>query len=92
MVRQAAGESELFLGWLAHSSAGTYFLDQPEISAALLEDKVTALKAGQARYLATSNVGCALHIASGSREAGMEIEVIHPVTLIARQMGMPFLK
>ncbi|MBN9132112.1 MAG: (Fe-S)-binding protein [Nitrosospira multiformis] len=69
-------------------AAGTYFLDQPEISAALLKDKVTALKAGQARYLATSNVGCALHIAAGLREAGLEIEVIHPVTLIARQMGM----
>lgn len=69
-------------------AAGTYFLDQPEISAVLLKDKVTALKAGQARYLATSNVGCALHIAAGLREAGLEIEVIHPVTLIARQMGM----
>jgi glycolate oxidase iron-sulfur subunit len=69
-------------------AAGTYFLDQPEISAALLEDKVTALKAGQACYLATSNVGCALHIAAGLRQAGLEIEVIHPVTLIARQMGM----
>jgi len=69
-------------------AAGTYFLDQPEISAALLEDKVTALKAGQARYLATSNVGCALHIAAGLRQAGLGIEVVHPVTLIARQMGM----
>ncbi|ABB73647.1 glycolate oxidase iron-sulfur subunit [Nitrosospira multiformis ATCC 25196] len=69
-------------------AAGTYFLDQPEISAALLEDKVTALKAGQACYLATSNVGCALHIAAGLRRPGLGIEVIHPVTLIARQMGM----
>lgn len=69
-------------------AAGTYFLDQPEISAALLEDKVTALKAGQACYLATSNVGCALHIAARLRRAGLGIEVIHPVTLIARQMGM----
>jgi len=54
----------------------------------LLEDKVTALKAEQARYLATSNVGCALHIAAGLRQAGLGIEVIHPITLIARQMGM----
>jgi glycolate oxidase iron-sulfur subunit len=69
-------------------AAGTYFLDQSEISAALLEDKVTALKAEHARYLATSNVGCALHIAAGLRQAGLGIEVIHPVTLIARQMGM----
>jgi glycolate oxidase iron-sulfur subunit len=73
-------------------AAGTYFLDQPKISTALLEEKVTALKAGQACYLATSNVGCALHIATGLRQAGLGIEVIHPVTLIARQMGMQSLK
>lgn len=73
-------------------AAGTYFLDQPEISAALLEDKVTSLKAEPARYLATSNVGCALHIAAGLRQAGLGIEVIHPVALIARQMGMQSLK
>jgi len=73
-------------------AAGTYFLDQPEISAALLEDKVTALKTGQACYLATSNVGCALHIAAGLRQAGLGIEVVHPVTLIARQMGMQLRK
>jgi glycolate oxidase iron-sulfur subunit len=69
-------------------AAGTYFLDQPEISASLLEDKVTALKAEDARYLVTSNVGCALHIAAGLRQAGLGIQVIHPITLIARQMGM----
>jgi glycolate oxidase iron-sulfur subunit len=73
-------------------AAGTYFLDQPGISAVLLEDKVTALKAGQACYLATSNVGCALHVAAGLRKEGLEMEVIHPVTLIARQMGMQSLK
>lgn len=70
-------------------AAGTYFLDQPEMAQALLRDKMTALDASGARYLATSNVGCALHIASELREHGSGIEVLHPVTLLARQMGMP---
>ncbi|KIO49732.1 (Fe-S)-binding protein [Nitrosospira sp. NpAV] len=70
-------------------AAGTYFLDQPEMAQRLLHDKMTTLEASDARYLATSNVGCAMHIASALREAGSQIEVLHPVTLLARQMGMP---
>jgi glycolate oxidase iron-sulfur subunit len=72
-------------------AAGTYFLDQPEIAQALLRDKLAAVKASGARYLATSNIGCSMHIASGLRK-GQEtvsgIEVLHPVTLLARQMGI----
>jgi glycolate oxidase iron-sulfur subunit len=69
-------------------AAGTYFLDQPEMAKALLHDKIAALNASGARYLATSNVGCAMYIASALREAGSGIEVLHPVTLIARQMNI----
>lgn len=69
-------------------AAGTYFLDQPEMAKTLLHDKIAASGASGARYLATSNVGCAMHIASALREAGSEIEVVHPVTLLARQMGI----
>jgi glycolate oxidase iron-sulfur subunit len=69
-------------------AAGTYFIDQPEMAAPLLHDKMTALKASGARYLATSNIGCAMHMGSALRQAGAEIEVVHPVTLIARQMGI----
>lgn len=69
-------------------AAGTYFLDQPEMSRTLLHGKVDASGESRAHYLATSNVGCAMRIASGLREAGAEMEVVHPVTLIARQMGI----
>src|SRR5690242_14650684 len=67
-------------------AAGTYFLDQPQLAQALVNEKVDALKDSGAHYLATSNVGCAMHIAGAARKAGVEIEVIHPVTLLARQM------
>jgi glycolate oxidase iron-sulfur subunit len=68
-------------------AAGTYFLTQPDMAASLLADKIQAIKAGGARILVTSNIGCALHLAGGLRAAGIDIEVIHPVTLLARQMG-----
>jgi glycolate oxidase iron-sulfur subunit len=67
-------------------AAGTYFLDQPEMAKMLLHDKIAELDVSNARYLATSNVGCAMHIAGALRDAGSEIEVLHPVTLLARQM------
>jgi glycolate oxidase iron-sulfur subunit len=70
-------------------AAGTYFLDQPEMAKALLDDKMIAVDKRGGRYLATSNVGCALHLASALRQAGSKIEVLHPVTLLARQIGMP---
>ena len=68
-------------------AAGAYFLTQPEMAASLLADKITAVRASGARILATSNIGCALHLAVGLKAAGIEIEVVHPITLLARQMG-----
>jgi len=70
-------------------AAGTYFLDQPEMAKALLDDKMMAVNESGGHYLATANIGCALHLASALRQAGSKIEVLHPVTLLARQMGMP---
>jgi glycolate oxidase iron-sulfur subunit len=68
-------------------AAGTYFLTQPEMASSLLADKVQAVKASGGRVLATSNIGCAMHLAVGLKAAGMEIKVVHPITLLARQMG-----
>jgi glycolate oxidase iron-sulfur subunit len=68
-------------------AAGTYFIDQPEIARMLLENKISVLTEGIAKYLLTSNIGCAMYIASGLGEKKINIEVLHPVTLLARQMG-----
>ncbi|PSJ17086.1 (Fe-S)-binding protein [Nitrosomonas supralitoralis] len=69
-------------------AAGTYFLDQPDIANLLLNDKILALKASGVKFLVTSNIGCAMHFSNRMYEEGMQIEVIHPVTLLARQMGL----
>lgn len=66
--------------------AGAYPLTQRSMAAALLHDKIEAIRASGARILATSNIGCALHLVSGIKEAGLDVEVVHPVTLLARQM------
>jgi glycolate oxidase iron-sulfur subunit len=76
---------------LAHNetccgAAGSYMLEHPETADALREPKIAALAQSGARYLVSSNVGCALHLAAGARRAGLEVEVLHPVVLLERQL------
>ena len=69
-------------------AAGTYFIDQPEIASMLLDGKISAVAGSGAKYLVTSNIGCSMYIANGLYEKKIDIEVLHPVTLLARQMGL----
>lgn len=69
-------------------AAGTYFLVQPDFANMLLNDKILALKVSGARFLVTSNIGCAMHFSNRMYEEGVRIEVLHPVALLARQMGL----
>jgi glycolate oxidase iron-sulfur subunit len=69
-------------------AAGTYLLQRPVLSRALLAPKIASLAALEVPILVTTNTGCALHLAAGAREAGLEVEVLHPVELIDRQMRL----
>ena len=68
-------------------AAGIYALTQPEMAGELLRDKIDAIKASGAHIIATSNPGCAMHLADGLRAEEWKVEVLHPVSLVARQMG-----
>ena len=67
-------------------AAGSYLIQQPEMAQRLLADKLRGLRELQPEILVTTNTGCALHLAAGIREAGLEIEVCHPVDLLDRQL------
>lgn len=68
-------------------AAGIYYLTQTKMADALLDDKLAAATASAVRYIATSNIGCALHLDYGLKRDELDIEVVHPITLLARQMG-----
>jgi glycolate oxidase iron-sulfur subunit len=64
-------------------SAGVYALTQPDQAEALLRRKVGHINATGAPLLATANPGCHLQIARGLRDAGIQTEVVHPISLLA---------
>ncbi|MGH8192154.1 MAG: glycolate oxidase subunit GlcF [Rhodanobacteraceae bacterium] len=51
---------------LCCGSAGTYSLLQTKLSERLLRNKLDALQAGHPSVIVTANVGCQMHLASGS--------------------------
>jgi len=67
-------------------AAGSYMLTQPALSTSLRDEVLESLQHHAVSHLLTANVGCALHLADGLRRRGLEIEVLHPLTLLARQL------
>jgi len=62
-------------------------LTQNNMASNLRNDKLSAIKANNVAILATSNIGCSLHIANGLREQNLTVSVMHPIQIIAKQMG-----
>jgi glycolate oxidase iron-sulfur subunit len=65
-------------------SAGVYNITQPAQSQELLERKVKYIIATGATVIATANPGCHLQIVRGMAEAGVVVQVLHPMSLLAR--------
>jgi glycolate oxidase iron-sulfur subunit len=70
-------------------AAGVYNLVQPEMSARLLARKLAAIRETKPDAVATGNPGCLLQIGGGVREAGLCVEVVHPIELLARAWAPP---
>jgi glycolate oxidase iron-sulfur subunit len=73
-------------------SAGIYNLIQPEMAGKLLERKVGHIAETGAGIVATSNPGCMLQIQTGLAARGMKVEVVHPISLLARAYQGSFSK
>lgn len=67
--------------------AGAYMLTQNDMATNLLNDKINAIKENNVAILATSNIGCSLHIATGLRAQNLNVTIEHPIEIIAQQVG-----
>ena len=65
-------------------SAGIYNITQPEMSAKLLDRKMKNIARTDARVVASANPGCCVQLTAGARERGEDLEIVHPITLLAR--------
>jgi glycolate oxidase iron-sulfur subunit len=74
-------DSELCCG-----SAGVYNVLEPEMADQLLAAKIARITETGATTVVTGNPGCLMQIARGARERGLDIDVVHPVSLLARAM------
>jgi glycolate oxidase iron-sulfur subunit len=75
-------DSELCCG-----SAGVDNILEPGVADRLLAEKIARIRETGARTVAAGNPGCLLQIARGCRERGLDVEVVHPVTLLARAIA-----
>ena len=64
-------------------SAGIYNLIQPAMANDLLDRKLDHIQATKALVVATGNPGCLLQLINGARKRGLELRVVHPVSLLA---------
>jgi glycolate oxidase iron-sulfur subunit len=72
-------DSELCCG-----SGGLYNVLQPAMADRLLDLKLDRIRETGARVVAAGNPGCLMQIAKGARARGLDLELVHPVTLLAR--------
>jgi glycolate oxidase iron-sulfur subunit len=68
-------------------SAGIYNIVQNELSMAILDSKMEQIRNAKLDVLATGNPGCMFQFRYGAQRAGIPLEVVHPVELLARSLA-----
>lgn len=67
-------------------AGGSHLLTQRRQAERLREPMLERLEELQPRYLLSTNIGCALHLAEGAASRGIPLEVLHPVEYLARSL------
>jgi glycolate oxidase iron-sulfur subunit len=68
-------------------AAGLHFLTDPAAADRLLQPKLETARLQRPQFVLSANVGCSLHLAAGLRRSGLDIPVLHPLTVLARQLA-----
>ena len=67
-------------------AAGVAMLRNEPMARELGDSILQGLQESNARVLLTSNIGCALHLRKEAKRSGLAVEVLHPVSLLRRQL------
>ena len=67
---------------LCCGSAGTYSILQPELSAELKQRKLSALASGGPERIVSANIGCLVHLQSGT-----SLPVRHWIVALEERLG-----
>jgi glycolate oxidase iron-sulfur subunit len=67
-------------------SAGIYNITQNELSMEILDRKMDKIRKANVGILVTGNPGCMFQFRYGAERAGLRLEVLHPVELLARSL------
>ncbi len=67
-------------------AAGSYMLTQAEQAEAFAAEFAAAIAARKPDVLVSSNVGCALHLKAALKREGLDIPIMHPVEILAKQL------
>jgi glycolate oxidase iron-sulfur subunit len=68
-------------------SAGIYNITHNELSMEILDRKMEQIRKANVQILATGNPGCMFQFRYGAKKFGMDLDVVHPVELLARSLG-----
>jgi glycolate oxidase iron-sulfur subunit len=70
-------------------AGGLNLLNQFDLGESLFEQSLAWLVREQPRYLVSTNIGCTLHMQAAIEQSSLDCEVVHPLTLLARQLKSP---
>ncbi len=71
---------------LCCGAGGLQGVNYPQQGQALAEQKARSFVLDQAQLLISDNIGCSLHMKTALKRYNKSIEVIHPISLLARQL------
>jgi len=71
---------------LCCGAGGLQAINYPDQAQAILKAKLESFDLTQSKVLLSDNIGCSLHIKSSISAYNPDIEVLHPVSLLARQL------
>lgn len=69
-------------------AAGHHFLSRPDQADALLAPLIEEIRQVEPDVVATTNIGCALHLGGGMSDGGKATPVVHPIVLVASGLGL----